>query len=208
MNNSKKSEPDAMPEETPDDRGEGSPEAEDAEQRPDAPHAAPAAEDPLSTAEREREELRELYQRALAELENARKRHQREMAEQRQYSVSELARDLLEVLDNLQRALAGLGPEHENDPLAAGVRLVEEQLVKTLRNHGVRPIAALGQPFDPMRHQAVLQEETDQAAPGTITEELVRGYHLADRLLRPTTVKVAKLPAGTKESAADEPIEE
>ncbi|MFH0944533.1 MAG: nucleotide exchange factor GrpE [Planctomycetota bacterium] len=179
-----------------------------AQQTPSAAADGQPEEDPVAALERERDELREQYQRALAEQENARKRHQRQMQEQRQYSVSELARELLEVVDNLQRALAGVRPEEGNDPLVAGVRLVEEQLLKTLCNHGVRPIEACGQPFDPMLHQAVMEVETDEVEPGTITEELARGYTLGDRLLREAAVRVAKALSKTKESEGEEPIVE
>lgn len=198
MKNGKQDKKHAAPDTPPEEELDVAPDVTD-EAAPEAAGEQPEAEDPAAIIERERDELREQYQRALAEQENARKRHQRQMQEQRQYAVSELARELLEVVDNLQRALEGAAAEKEGDPLVAGVRLVEEQLLKVLGNHGVRRIEACGQPFDPMLHQAVMEVETDEVEPGTITEELARGYSLRDRLLREAVVRVAKAPSEAKE---------
>lgn len=166
---------------------------------PDAAEIEPGADDPESAVVRERDELRERYQRALADQENARKRHQREMQDARRYGISELAKDLLEVADNLDRAL-DQGPaegEAADGGLVAGVRMVRDELRRVLSQHGVEPIEAVGQPFDPMLHNAILQDERHDVAPGTVTEELVKGYRIADRLLRASMVKVSRAPASS-----------
>ncbi len=170
----------------------------------DTPDAAPspeadAPEEATSELEAERDEWKERYQRALADAENARKRHQRETAETRQYAISELARELLGVIDNLERALDGVPEDRAGDPLVTGVRLVADQLQATLGNHGVVPIDALEQPFDPMLHEAIQQEERDDVPPGTVIEELMRGYRVADRLLRASVVRVSKAATANTE---------
>ena len=163
--------------------------------------------DPIEAITAERDDWKDRYHRALADAENARKRHQREKTETRQYAVTELARDLVNVIDNLDRALAGVPADQADDAIVTGVRLVHEQFLGTLKSHGVETIEAMGQPFDPISHEAIQQEERDDVAPGTIVEELMTGYRLADRLLRASVVKVARAPAAERaeEKAAEAP---
>lgn len=148
-------------------------------------------DDALAALTRERNELFDQYQRALAETENLRKRYRREMTDARTYAVSEFARALLEIVDNLDRALGGVSDDRKDDPLVAGVRLVQDQLAKALRDQGVTTIEAEGQPFDPMLHEAIQQEPRDDVPAGTVTRELMRGYKIGDRLLRAAMVMVA-----------------
>lgn len=159
-------------------------------------------DDPLAEITRERDDYRDRYQRALADMENAAKRHRREMTEHRLYSVAEFARELLPVVDNLQRALDGVAEDHQDDPFVAGVKLVENEFLRTLENHGVSRVEAIGEPFDPMHHEAIMQDERGDVEPGTVTEELARGYRLGERLLRAAVVKVAKAPAGGADQAS------
>ena|SRR5487761_372092 len=136
--------------------------------------------------------------RTLAELENVRKRLERERDEARIYSVTRFARDLLTVADNLSRALAAIPPETRakmDDSLKAvldGVEATERELHATLARHGVKPIEAEGGRFDPHLHQAIAEVPAKGAEPGTIMHVVQRGYTIGDRLLRPAMVTVAK----------------
>jgi len=163
--------------------------------------------DPIEAMRAERDDWKDRYHRALADAENARKRNQRERTETRQYAVTEIARDLVNVLDNLERAVAGIPEGQTDDPIATGVRLVLDQFLSTLKTHGVETISALGEPFDPMSHEAIQQEDRDDVAPGTVVEELMTGYRLADRLLRASVVKVARAPVPATETAEEDDAE-
>lgn len=140
---------------------------------------------------RERDEWKEKYVRALADHENARRRHLRELTDARLYAISGFAEDLLEAVDNMERAIAG-AEDRKDDPVVSGVRLVYDLLAKTLKKHGVEPVEALGKPFDPNFHNAIAQDEATDCPPNTVTAELQRGYRIGDRLLRPSMVRVAR----------------
>ncbi len=131
------------------------------------------------------------YLRAAAELENYRKRAQKERDEVLRYGNEKLLKDLFPVVDNLDRALAAAAAD---DPLVKGVTLVRTGLEQVLARHGVTSFSAMGQPFDPARHEALLQVATADAAPGTVVVEHARGFLLHDRLARPAMVGVAKAP--------------
>ncbi len=130
----------------------------------------------------------------MADLENYRKRAQRERDEVQKFGVEKLVKDLLPVLDNLDRALAAAAAD---DPLVAGVKLVRTSFEQALARHGVKGFSALGQPFDPAQHEALLQVPSAEAAPGTVVVEHARGFTLHERLIRPAMVGVAvALPRG------------
>ena len=141
----------------------------------------------LETAKREAAESRELYLRALAEKENARRRLERLYEERQAEARREILRKVIAVGDNLERAL-----EHQTarEGLLEGVRLTHRQLQDVLRSEGVEPIQAVGQPFDPQEHEAVAMVEGAEPA-GTVVAEERRGYRQGDRLLRPAQVRVA-----------------
>ena len=136
--------------------------------------------------------------RALAEVENVRKRLERERDEARTYSVTRFARDLLTVADNLSRALAAIAPDvraKADDSLKAvleGVEATERELKSVLTRHGVKPIEAEGLRFDPHLHQAIAEVPAQGAEPGTVMHVVQPGYTIAERLLRPAMVTVAK----------------
>jgi molecular chaperone GrpE len=159
--------------------------------------ALAAAEARAAEAERQAGELKERLLRALAEAENVRRRAEREAEDARKYAVGEFARDLLGVADNLRRALDGV-PEaaREGNPelaaFLAGVELTERELLKSLEKHGVRPVEALGRKLDPNLHQAVAQLDHPDAGAGEIVQVFQTGYTIADRLLRPAMVAVAR----------------
>jgi molecular chaperone GrpE len=136
--------------------------------------------------------------RALAEVENVRKRLERERDEARTYSVTRFARDFLTIADNLTRALAALPADaraNVDDSLKAvleGVEATERELQATLARHGVKPIAAEGQRFDPHLHQAIAEVPAKGAEPGSVVNVVQPGYTIGERLLRPAMVTVAK----------------
>lgn len=146
-------------------------------------------------AERDRDELRDLAQRTRADFENYQKRLQRDLAQERRYAEGPLAADLLPALDNLDRATAAAQQAGETGPLVQGVAMVQAQVLDVLRRHGVTPIDAQGQPFDPNRHQAVMQQPSEGVPPGTVLQVLEPGYMIHERVLRPARVVVSAAPA-------------
>ena len=158
--------------------------------------AAPPEVDPLAEARAEAAKNWDLFLRERAELENFRKRTQREKEESRHFARKELLLEVLPVLDNLERALAHAGESGGSQGLLEGVTMTAVQFRKVIEDLGARPIAAVGAAFDPNLHQAMGQVETGEQPPGTVVSEFQRGYLLQDRLLRPALVMVAKAPAG------------
>lgn len=144
-------------------------------------------EEELARLRREVEELRDRSTRTLADFDNYRKRTQREREEQQRYALAEPLRAFLEVVDNLERAVAAGGSAED---LKAGVEMILRQMHDLLRRHGVTPVAAQGEPFDPAFHEAVSREEDPDVEVPTVSDELQRGYRIHDRLLRPAKVRV------------------
>jgi molecular chaperone GrpE len=134
------------------------------------------------------EEAHDRWVRSVADLENYRKRAQRERDEVQKFGVEKLVKDLLPVLDNLDRALAAASAD---DTLLEGVKLVRSAFEQALSRHGVRGFSALGTAFDPAHHEALMQVATDEAVPGTVVVEHARGFMLHERLIRPAMVGVA-----------------
>ena len=142
--------------------------------------------------------LKDRLLRLAAEMENLRKRTEREKAEATLYAASNFARDLLSVSDNLSRALQAL-PSDERDSageieknLIAGVEVTERELLNVFQRHGIRKIEAVGQKFDPNFHQAMFEIPTSEKPTGTVMQELQSGYAVGERCLRPSLVGVAK----------------
>ena len=148
-----------------------------------------AQPDPQEELRREKDALQDRLLRTAAEFDNYRKRVDRERRDLAEFTAAEVLRDVLPIVDNLERALAAAG---EGDPLRKGVELTHKQMLDLLRKRGVKPIEALGADFDPNFHQAVVHEASSEHREGEVMEELQRGYLLGDRLLRPAMVKVAK----------------
>jgi molecular chaperone GrpE len=134
--------------------------------------------------------------RAAAEFDNFKKRALREKEDVQKFGVERLLKDFLPVMDNLERALDH-AEQHDHSQVIEGVKLVQKLFETTLAKHGVQGFSAVGQPFDPSLHEALMQQESDQPA-GTVVSEMARGYKLNDRLVRPAAVVVAKArtPAG------------
>jgi len=155
--------------------------------------AEPTLEERYEAAKEEAKRNYDSYLRSQAELQNVLKRHERELAERTRYEGEGLAKALLEVVDDLERALRHVGDGGQG--LSDGVELVLKSLMAALENHGVERVESVGQPFDPAIHEAVAMVESNEQPPGCVLEEHRPGYRLRDRLLRAAMVVVAKAPA-------------
>lgn len=142
--------------------------------------------------ERERDNYKDLLLRRTAEFENFRKRTERDRLAQSEAAAADLVKELLPLIDDLERALQAEAGSEGAEAYRRGVELIHRQLSDVLRKRGVKPIEALGADFDPHYHQAVSYEPAAGGREGEIIEEYRRGYLLGDRLLRPSMVKVAK----------------
>jgi molecular chaperone GrpE len=150
--------------------------------------------DQLAEAQRQRDEYFDQLQRSRAEFANYQKRSRSQADADRTYAVGSLARDVLDGLDNLERAVEAVR-DSGVPGVAEGLDMVRKQWLATLAKHGVEPIDALGQPFDPNLHEAIVQQPDREHPPGTVVAELSKGYRLRDRVLRPTKVAVSVAPA-------------
>lgn len=146
----------------------------------------------LEAKEQEAKNSYERYLRQAAELDNFKKRTAREREEAIRFANEALIKDLLPVVDNLERAVAHASGGGNGKPLVEGVEMVLKGLLDVLMKHGVVQITALGQLFDPSKHEAMAQVESDTHEPNSVVDELHKGYMLRDRLLRPALVSVAK----------------
>jgi molecular chaperone GrpE len=144
-----------------------------------------------SQAEQERDQFLALLQRTRADFENYEKRVLRDHAQERRYMHGGLAKDLMPVIDNLDRAMQAAKQAGEQGPLVQGVSMVQGQLLDALKRHGVTVIEAVGQPFDPGRHEAVMQQPAPGKAAGTVLQVVENGFVIHDRVLRPAKVIVA-----------------
>src|SRR5690348_6348824 len=168
--------------------------------------------DPLAEAQREAAEFKDKALRTLAEMENLRKRTEREVADARLYGNASFARDVLAVADNMQRAFDAMGSElrQQSDPkvkaLVEGVELTERELLKVLEKHGVKKFSPEGEKFDPNFHQAMYEVPTSELPPGHVAQVIQAGYMLGERVLRPAMVAVVKAaPKQAPVSANDNP---
>lgn len=155
---------------------------------------APSPEEQLAAAEQTAQDNYDRFLRAAAELENFRKRSARELSELRKYANQSLVRDLLPVVDNLERAIeAARAGDAAAQPLLEGVDMIRRDILKVFEGNGVSPVETVGRPFDPTVHEAVMQEAAvDDVPDNTVVRELQKGYCMHERLLRPAMVVVAK----------------
>lgn len=156
----------------------------------------------LSAAEKQAQDNYERLLRVSAEFDNYKKRTAREMKEVVKYANEKIAKELLTVVDNLERAIESATAQcPPDDPLVQGVELTLSDTLKLLERHQVFPIEALGQPFDPNFHQAMMQAASEEHPPNTVVQELQKGYMIHDRLLRPSLVAVSKTGGMTNENS-------
>ena len=163
---------------------------------------------PSTSLDRELAEAKDRLLRALADMDNMRKRTEREVADARVYGISNFARDILGVADNMHRAMQALDDELRAKAdtgikaLLDGVELTERELMNALEKHGVKRIEPLGQKFDPNRHQAMYEVEDASVPSGSVIQVMQAGYLIGDRVLRPALVAVSK--GGAKASPAND----
>jgi len=173
------------------------PPAESGEEAGASAAAAPPAATAQSEVEKlkgERDALLDRLARLQAEFDNARKRAAREQQEFREFAAADVIKSILPALDSFERALRA--PAGNASDFRNGIELIYRQLQDALEKAGVRPIAALGQPFDPRVHEAVEMVDTTKAPDHQVLDELQRGYKFKDRLLRPAMVRVARNGSG------------
>jgi len=158
----------------------------------------------IEKKEAEYKELHDKYLRALAEMENFRKRVAREQAESIKYANERILSDLLSVVDNIERAIVHSREKKDFDALIDGLNLTMKELHILFEKYGVKGIESVGQPFDPTKHHAVSLVESDTHPENIVVEEFRKGYLLNDRILRPSLVSVAKRKEGKKEEEEKE----
>jgi molecular chaperone GrpE len=167
----------------------------------------PQQDDALLLAQREAAELKDKVLRTLAEMENLRRRTEREVADARSYGIAGFARDVLGIADNMQRALdaarqeLGGAAEPGARTLLDGVELIERELLKALEKNGVRKFEPQGERFDPNLHQAMYEVPDPSVASGMVMQVIQPGYMIGERILRPAMVAVSK--GGAKPGPAD-----
>ena len=146
--------------------------------------------------------LRDRLMRALAETENARRQGERRVQDAQQFAVASFAREMLQVVDNLRRALdaeATDGQAGSRGGVMEGVAATDRILTQILNRFGIRQVDALNAPFDPGKHEAVMETDAAEQAPGSVVQVLENGYTIHDRLLRPARVVVAKARSGSQQ---------
>src|SRR6187455_3490299 len=167
---------------------------------------------PSTSLDRELAETKDRLLRTLADMDNMRKRTEREVADARVYGVSSFARDIVGVADNMHRAMAALDDElrakadEATKVLLEGVELTERELINVLEKHGVKRIDPLGQKFDPNRHQAMFEVEDLSVPSGSVVQVMQAGYLIGERVLRPALVAVSK-GGGKPPPANDNPTQ-
>jgi molecular chaperone GrpE len=170
----------------------------DASLEPAAQPDPVAAPKPSTSLDRELADMKDRLLRTLADMENMRKRTEREVADSRVYGISSFARDIVGVADNMHRAMQALDDElrtkadEATKALLEGVELTERELVNVLEKNGVKRLDPLGQKFDPNRHQAMYEVEDASVPSGSVVQVMQAGYTIGDRVLRPALVAVAK----------------
>ncbi len=152
--------------------------------------------------EKEKKENWDRYLRSAADLENLRKRQKRDVEDAKFDAKNKILKEMLPVVDNLERAIEHASSQAGTNPIVEGVQLVLRQFTTAFERLDVTPIEAMGQPFDPNLHEAISQQESDAPA-GTVVQVLQRGYKTGDRLLRPALVVVAKAAAKAAPSQAE-----
>jgi molecular chaperone GrpE len=161
----------------------------------------------LEAAEKQAQEEHDRLLRVMAEFENYKKRMEREMNDYRKFANESLIKEILPIIDSLEKALEVSDDQNEKSlgGLREGVEMTLKGLLNGLEKFGVVPIESLEAPFDPNFHQAVMQDESADHADNTVVQELQKGYLIGDRLLRPAMVVVSKNPDSKPEVESEDP---
>lgn len=169
------------------------------------------SEDIIAKLNEEISNLKDQRLRAIAELENFRKRAEKDQSDALKYGVSNFAKEIINISDNIERAQSSIPEEAKNNetikPVIEGIDLIAQSVVTTFEKIGIKKIESLNEKFDHNLHQAMMEIEKDDLEPGTIVQELIPGYTLHDRLLRPAMVGVSKKPK-KNDDIADESTKE
>ena len=156
------------------------------------------SEDIIDKLNEEISSLKDQRLRAIAELENFRKRAEKDQSDALKYGISNFAKEIINISDNIERAQSSIPEEAKNNetikPVIEGIDLIAQSVVTTFEKIGIKKIESLNEKFDHNLHQAMMEIENDDLEPGTIIQELIPGYTLHDRLLRPAMVGVSKKP--------------
>ena len=173
--------------------------------RAETPQPKRDLDEKLEALGAERDDLLARLQRTAADYLNYQKRSARQADEARQQAHAELIKQLLPVLDDMERALGAARENHaEDDQFLAGMQLVHDKALETLGRFGVAAIEAVGKPFDPDTHAAVMQQDDDEHPPQTVLQEVQKGYAIHGRTLRPASVVVSKEPENAREDRPDQ----
>lgn len=185
--------------------GQGNPEIT----QPENLEAMAPEANPFETLQAENADLRDRLLRTVAEMENLRKRTEREVSDTRSYAIASFARDMLTATDSLSRALMVLPAETRETAdgtlksLIEGIEMTEREMQRLLAKHGVKPIEAEGEKFDPHKHQAMFEVPDPTRPEGTVVQVVQTGFAIGDRVLRPAMVGVAKGAPATADHAPD-----
>jgi molecular chaperone GrpE len=162
-------------------------------------------EDLIMKLNEEISSLKDQRLRAIAELENFRKRAEKDQSDALKYGISNFAKEIINIRDNIERAQSSISDEAKNNEaiksVIEGIDLIAQSVVSTFEKIGIKKIESLNEKFDHNLHQAMMEMENDELEPGTIVQELIPGYTLHDRLLRPAMVGVSKKPKKNEDNA-------
>ncbi|GJL62376.1 MAG: protein GrpE [Nitrospirales bacterium] len=178
---------------------------EDIAQETTGPDTIETLRQDLKAKTEEADTAHDKYLRLAAEFDNYKRRSQRDQSDAIKFANEKLIKDLLPTLENLERAIQAAQEQNLTGALLEGVILTHKQFLETLTKLGLQQISSLGEPFDPSKHQAVAQVESDTAQPNTVIEEYQKGYFLHERILRPAMVTVAKSQSDQDTNTNSEP---
>ena len=175
------------------------------EEPKDQEEAKISPEDLIEKLNEEITSLKDQRLRAIAELENFRKRAEKDQSDALKYGISNFAKEIINIRDNIERAQSSISDEAKNNEtiksVIEGIDLIAQSVVSTFEKIGIKKIESLNEKFDHNLHQAMMEIENDELEPGTIVQELIPGYTLHDRLLRPAMVGVSKKPKKNEDNA-------
>ena len=182
------------------------------EEPKDQEEAEISSEDLIEKLNEEITSLKDQILRAIAELENFRKRAEKDQSDALKYGISNFAKEIINIRDNIERAQSSISDEAKNNEaiksVIEGIDLIAQSVVSTFEKIGIKKIESLNEKFDHNLHQAMMEIENEELEPGTIVQELIPGYTLHDRLLRPAMVGVSKKSKKNEDNADQSALEE